>query len=260
LHDRQREWQVDDEAGAQPALRADVDTPPQRGNLAAHHIHADAAAGNLRKAIIFILPTSSGQACIVVIAIVLGIALPITPVQILWVNMVTAITLSLSLAFEQPEAGVMRRPPRDPREPLLSGFLVWRIVLVSALMVAASLGLYLWEKAHGASLAEARTVAVNMLVAAEIFYLFNCRNLLASSLNLDGLLGNRIALAVIGVLALLQLAFTYAPLFQAIFGTAAIGAAAWMRIAAAAIAIMLLVEFEKWLARAWMVQRLGVVR
>ena len=211
---------------------------------------------NLRKAIVYILPTNGGEAGMVLIAILLGIALPIPPVQILWVNMVTEVTLSLSLAFERGEAGLMRRPPRDPRAPLLSGFLMWRIVLVSVLMVAASLGLYLWEKAHDASLAEARTVAVNALVAAEIFYLFNCRNLLESSLTRDGFLGNRVALAVIAVLVLLQLAFTYAPVFQAMFGTAAIGAAAWMRIAAAGIAIMLLVEFEKWLVRGWMAQRL----
>ncbi len=164
---------------------------------------------NLRKAIVYILPTNGGEAGIVLIAILLGIALPITPVQILWVNMVTAVTLSLSLAFEPPEAEVMRRPPRDPREPLVSGFLLWRIVLVSVVMVAGSLGLYLWETARGLPLEAARAVAVNTIVMGEIVYLFNCRHLAESALTREGFLGNRSALAAIGLLVLMQLGFTY---------------------------------------------------
>jgi len=164
---------------------------------------------NLRKAIVYILPTNGGEAGIVLIAILLGIALPITPVQILWVNMVTAVTLSLSLAFEPAEAEVMRRPPRDPREPLVSGFLLWRIVLVSVVMVAGSLGLYLWETARGLPLEAARAVAVNTIVMGEIVYLFNCRHLAESALTREGFLGNRSALAAIGLLVLMQLGFTY---------------------------------------------------
>ena len=100
---------------------------------------------NLKKAIVYILPTSGGEAGAIMMAILLGMTLPITAVQILWVNMITAVTFSLALAFEPPERDVMQRTPRNPGEALLSGFLVWRIVMVSLLLVTACFGLFLWE-------------------------------------------------------------------------------------------------------------------
>ena len=200
---------------------------------------------NLRKAFVYILPTNGGEAGIVMIAILLGMTLPITPVQILWINMITAVTLSLSLAFEQPEQGVMQRPPRDPREPLISGFLLWRIVLVSVIMVAGAMGLFLWESARGLPLDAARTVAVNTIVMGEIVYLFNCRHLTESTLSREGFLGNRYALLAVGLLVMLQIAFTYAPWMQALFGTAALDTDAWLRIAVFGVALYAIVEVEK---------------
>ncbi|MCO5760025.1 MAG: cation-transporting P-type ATPase [Chromatiaceae bacterium] len=200
---------------------------------------------NLRKAVIYVLPVSSGQAAMVLVAVLLGIALPITPVQILWVNMVTAVTLSLAFAVEKPEADIMLRPPRDPATPLVDGFMVWRILFVTVLMATASFGLYLWEKASGSDLVTARTVAVNALVMAEMFYLFNCRSLQGSILNREGFLGNTLALQVLGLLLLLQLAFTYIPLMQTLFQTAALDGAAWLRILTAGVLLLLIVEGEK---------------
>ncbi|GIZ51131.1 cation-transporting P-type ATPase [Noviherbaspirillum aridicola] len=207
------------------------------------------AFDNIRKAMLFILPTNGGEAGMVLIAVLLGMALPITPVQILWVNMITAVTLSLAIAFERSEADTMRRPPRDPGEALLSPYLVWRIALVSALLVAGSLGLFLWESANGAELEAARTAAVNALVMGEIAYLFNCRHVTASSLSMEGLFGNRYILAAIGLLVVFQLLFTYLPAMQALFGTAGLEAGAWIRIGAFGIVLMLIVELEKWLFR-----------
>jgi magnesium-transporting ATPase (P-type) len=204
---------------------------------------------NLKKAILFILPTNGGQAAAIIAAILLGTALPITPVQILWVNMVTAVTLALALGFEPPESSVMQRPPRDPREPLLSGFLVWRIGFVSLLLVAGSLGFFLWETGRGASLEEARTMAVNALVMGEIFYLFNSRFIYASATFGSGLLGNRYALAAVGLLLVLQALFTYAPPLQQLFGTAGLEPYAWGFIVAFGIAVFVLVELEKTLVR-----------
>ncbi len=206
---------------------------------------------NLRKAVIYILPTSAGQAAMVLVAVLLGMTLPITPVQILWVNMVTAVTLSLAFAFERPEAGIMNRPPRDPAEPLVNGFMLWRIGFVTLLMVLASFGLFLWEQNRGASIETARTVAVNALVVAEMFYLFNCRSLQGSILNRQGLLGNRLALQAVGVLFVVQLGFTYLPTLQALFATAPIDVAAWLRIGAAGLLLLLIVEAEKFLLGRW---------
>ena len=206
---------------------------------------------NLKKSIMFVLPTNGGEAMVVVAAILLGLTLPITPVQILWVNMITAVTLSLALAFEAPEAGVMQRPPRAAAEPLLSRFLMWRVLLVSCLMVIGSLGFFLWEQAHGASIEIARTVAVNAIVMGEVFYLFNCRFLLAPSYSLRGFAESRPVLISILAVVALQALFTYAPMFQKLFGTAAIGAMAWWRILLFGVLLFGAVEIEKLMLSRW---------
>ena len=207
------------------------------------------AYDNIRKAIAFTLPTNGGEAGMLIVAILLGITLPITAVQILWVNMVTSVTLALALVFESAESDIMHRPPRRPTEPLLSRWLVWRIVMVSTLLVMGSMGLFLWELDHGATLETARTAAVNTLVIGEIAYLFNCRHIGASTLNWQGLTGNRYALLAVAVLAALQLIMTYLPAMQAAFGTAPLQAGAWGRILLFGILLMLIVEAEKWLLR-----------
>ncbi len=200
---------------------------------------------NLRKTLVFILPTNGGQALILVVAILLGLTLPITPVQILWVNMVTAVTLALALAFESSERNIMRRPPRPPTEPLLQPFLIWRIVFVSALLVCGGLGLFLWELHLESSIETARTAAINALVAAEIAYLFNSRKLTESVMNREGILGNPIALWAAGALIVLQLLLTYLPTMQLLFGTTGLGLQAWAKIAGFAIAVFFLIELEK---------------
>ena len=200
---------------------------------------------NLRKALLFTLPTNGAEALIIITAILLGTALPLTPVQVLWVNMVTAVTLSLSLAFEPAEANVMRRRPRDPGEPLVNGFMLWRIALVSVLLVIAPLSLFLWQTTQGVSNEAARTVAVNALVMGEICYLFNSRFIFDSSLSRQGLLGSRPVLITVGILLVLQLAFTYFPPVQRLLGTAPISAADWGIVTLAGLAVFLLVELEK---------------
>jgi magnesium-transporting ATPase (P-type) len=200
---------------------------------------------NIKKALVFILPTNGGQASIIIVAVLLGIVLPITAVQILWVNMVTAVTLALALSFEPAEPDVMDRPPRPPGEPLLTRFIVERLVLVSALLVAASMALFEWSLAAGASLEAARTVAVNTLVAGQVLYLFNSRHLTGSSLDLDTFTGSPAALYAVAILVALQGIFTYLPQANALFGTAPIDGRTWVAIAAAAVALFLLVEAEK---------------
>jgi magnesium-transporting ATPase (P-type) len=200
---------------------------------------------NIKKALLFILPTNGGEAGIILVATFLGLTLPLTAVQILWVNMVTAVTLALALSFEPAERDVMARPPRPPDEPLLTRFLVARILFVSALLVAACMLLFEWSLARGESVEAARTVAVNMLVAGEIVYLFNSRHFTASSLNAEGFTGNRIVLYAVAALAVLQAAFTYLPQANGLFHTAPIQPDEWLAIAAASVALFLTVEAEK---------------
>jgi magnesium-transporting ATPase (P-type) len=205
---------------------------------------------NLKKAILFILPTNGGEALIILAAILFGFhQLPLTPVQILWVNMVTAVTLALSLAFEPPEKNVMKRPPRNSREPILTPYLIWRVVFVSVILMSGTFGLYIWEIQRGMSIEYARTVAVNTLVMFEIFYLFNSRYLKDSILNWAGFTGNRYVLIAIGILIVLQLGFTYLTPMQVLFGTTDIDFMIWLRILLVSSSVLFLVEIEKYFLR-----------
>jgi len=205
---------------------------------------------NLKKAILFILPTNGGEALIILAAILFGFhQLPLTPVQILWVNMVTAVTLALSLAFEPPEQNVMRRPPRNAHEPMLTAHLIWRITFVSVILMSGTFGLFIWEIERGMSIEHARTVAVNTLVVFEIFYLFNSRYIKASIFNWAGLTGNRYVLIAITILIIFQLGFTYLAPMQILFGTTAIDFNIWLRIILVSSSVLFLVELEKYFMR-----------
>ncbi|CAG4882409.1 putative cation-transporting ATPase F [Georgfuchsia toluolica] len=200
---------------------------------------------NIRKAIVFIMPTNGGEAGMVLFAIMFGMTLPITPVQILWVNMVTAVTLSLALSYEKSEPGVMQRPPRAANEAILSGFMIWRIAFVSLLLSTGSIALFLWESARGVGIDESRTAAINALVVGEMAYLFNCRYMLAPIRTWQDFTGNSSVLLTIAILAVIQGLFTYLPFMQGMFGVAAIDASVWGRIIGFGILLFIVVEVEK---------------
>jgi magnesium-transporting ATPase (P-type) len=201
---------------------------------------------NLTKFIVWIIPTNLGEALMLLTAIVLTLPLPLLPLQLLWINL-TDTLLGLSLAFEPKERDVMTRPPRQPKQPLLTFPLIMRTGLVSLMMVGGGVGLFLWElRVEQAGLEVARTVAVNIVVLIQLVYLFNCRSL-NHSLFAIGLFTNRWTL--VGSLAMLgaQLLFTYAPVMNKLFHTAPIDAESWLRIVAVATAAFLAVELEKWI-------------
>ena len=203
---------------------------------------------NITKFIVWTLPTNLGEGFVILVAIVLGATLPILPTQILWINMTTAVALGLMLAFERLEDEAMRRPPRDPAQPILTGALIERIVLVSGLLLAGSYGLFALELHLGASVDEARTVAVNVFVVGEAFYLLNCRSLNRSFLSV-GVFSNPWLVVGVAVTAVLQLLFTYAPFMQALFQTEGLSPESWARILAAGAAVSVVVGAEKLLRR-----------
>lgn len=204
---------------------------------------------NLKKFILFMLPTNGGEALVVIAAILFELALPLTPAQVLWINMVTSSTLGLALAFEPAERGIMSRRPRPPGEALLSGFFVWRVLMVSVLMMTGALGLFLWELQVGTSIETARTMAVNAVVAAEMFYLINSRFILSPVLSREGLTGNRYVLLAIAACIPLQLAYTHAPFMQAVFDSADLSLTEWIKVLAAGVLVFGLAELEKFLMR-----------
>ncbi len=206
---------------------------------------------NLKKAIVFLLPINGGEALTIMIAVLLGITLPITPVQILWVNMVSSVALAMALAFEATEPGTMQRPPRSATEPMLSGFLLWRIALVSALMAAGVFGIFHWTSGQGSSLEESRTYAVNTLVAMEVFYLFSVRYLRAPSFRPNQLFSSRAALIAVAAVIVLQLFFTYAPFMGRFFDTRPVDLVHGLEIIALGLGLFIFLELEKLALRAW---------
>ncbi len=204
---------------------------------------------NLKKAIIFLLPVNGGESLSLVAAILLGLTLPITPVQILWVNMVSSVVLAMTLAFEPSEPGVMRRPPRPPGEAILSRFVIWRVGFVSALFCAGIFGKFAWAQAQGASVEEARTIAVNTLVVMEIFYLFSVRYLHGSSMTLRGVLGTRPVLIAVTAVTALQFLFTYAPFMESFFGTRPLSLGEGLQVIVVGLTVMVILELEKRLVR-----------
>ena len=206
---------------------------------------------NLRKAILFILPTNGAEGLVILAAVIGGFALPLTPTQILWVNMVTAVTLALALGFERPEPGIMDRPPREAGASILGGYFLWRIAFVSVLMGGATILVFQMAKGNTGDLDIARTVAVNTLVFGEIFYLFNARFLRAASFHPRRLLGSSVAWMVVGVLLVLQMGFVYLPFMQELFGTAALSPRHWIIPTAIGLGIFIVVEIEKAVVRWW---------
>ncbi|MFQ3662897.1 MAG: HAD-IC family P-type ATPase [Chloroflexaceae bacterium] len=214
---------------------------------------------NLTKIIAWTLPTNLGEGLIILAAVVAGLALPILPIQILWINMTTVAVLGLVLALEQKEPDIMRRMPRRTDVPILTPELLWRILIVGLLILAGAFGLFEWEQARRASLAEARTVAVNVEVFVEVFYLFNCRSLTRSMFSI-GVFSNRWLVVGVLVIALLQLAFTYAPVMHRIMGSAPLDLAAWGRVLAVGVVTYTIIEIEKWLRRQFTRRRVPVQR
>jgi magnesium-transporting ATPase (P-type) len=204
---------------------------------------------NIEKAILFMLPTNVAQALVIMVAIFFHFTMPITAPQVLWVNMVTSVALGLVISFEPHELDVMDRPPRAADRPILTGFGIWRVLFVGAVLLATTLWAFFWMRAQGASDELARTVAVNMITIGQVFYLLNSRYLLDSSLSFTAHLGNKYLPLGIAAVVILQLIFTYAPPLQATFGNEAIPLRVWPWLLAAGLAFFLVVEAEKLIIR-----------
>jgi cation-transporting ATPase F len=201
---------------------------------------------NLTKFIVWTLPTNFGEGLVILAAIFMGVVLPVLPVQVLYINMSTALLLGLMLVFEPKDRDLMDRPPRDPKKPILTAPLILRIGLVTSLMLVGAFGLFLWEQRHGASLAEARTAVVNVIVLVETFYVFNCRSLTRSMFAV-GLFSNGLLLVGVTAMMAAQLVITYVPLANRLFHTAPLPWDVWVRIVSVGAIAYGIVGFEKWI-------------
>ena len=203
---------------------------------------------NLTKFILWTLPTNVGEGLVILAAIIAGVALPILPVQILWINMTTAVLLGLMLAFEPKEPAIMHRPPRAPDTPILTGVLIGRIALVSTVLLAGAFGLFEWALARGLDQAVARTITVNVFVFVQMFYLFNCRSLTSSVFHV-GLFSNPWIWVGVGAMTVLQLLYTYSPAMNRVFESAPLDVTHWAPVLAVAATAYGIVGLEKRLRR-----------
>lgn len=205
---------------------------------------------NIRKSVAFLLPTNGAQSLVILVAVLLGLSLPLSPVQILWVNLVTAVTLSLALAGEPAEPDIMTRRPRSPDEHVISPRSLALVLVASVVIGGATLAVYLLEKDHlGADDAYAQTSAVAMLALAQLAYLLNCRFLGSTSLTWRVLVGNRLVWVAAGALLVLQLVFTYAPFMHDWFESAPIAARDWGITVLGAVGVFLVMEAAKAVTR-----------
>ncbi|HHV5417619.1 TPA: HAD-IC family P-type ATPase [Klebsiella pneumoniae] len=203
---------------------------------------------NLKKTILFIMPTNLAQGLLIIIALLAGNIIPLTPVLILWMNMATSATLSFGLAFEAAERNVMNRPPRKTGQHVMDGFAVWRVAFVGSMIAIAAFILEAWLAPRGHSPEFIRTVLLQMLVTAQWVYMINCRSSDSFSLSM-GLLRNKGIWLVTGVLLLMQLVIIYVPLMQSMFGTEALPLRYWFVTLVIGVAMFLVVEIEKRLTR-----------
>ena len=204
---------------------------------------------NIEKAMLFLLPTNVAQALVIAVAIFFGFTMPITAPQVLWVNMVTSVALGLVISFEPHEIDVMGRPPRAIGRPIVTGFGIWRIIFVGLALLTYTLLAFFWMKSQGASDALARTIAVNAITIGQVFYLLNSRYLLDSSFSLTAHTGNKYLPLGIGAVVILQLLFTYAPPFQAMFDNEGIPFWVWPWLIAGGLLFFVVVEAEKLVIR-----------
>jgi magnesium-transporting ATPase (P-type) len=204
---------------------------------------------NIQKVTAWTIPTNGGEALTVIAAILIGFAMPMTPAQILWINMILTITLGLVLAFEPPEPHVMRRPPRPAHAGLLTPFLVWRVIFVSLIFLAGALSIFFYALNRGLDIETARTMVVNTIVVLEIFYLFNVRYLHMTSFTWRGALGTPPVLIAVSAVVVAQFAFTYLPVMHELFATRPVSFVDGLLIVAVGVMSMVILEIEKHLMR-----------
>lgn len=210
---------------------------------------------NLKKTILFILPTNGAQALLIIIAILIGATvMPVTPVQILWINMVIAITVSFALAFEPLEKGAMDKPPRPIKTPLLTPYYIFRIIFVSLLIGGTTFGFYRLLLNETNDQALLNSVVLHTIVILQLFHLYNVRNETGFAFN-KNFFKNKVAFLVSGVLILLQVLILYVPFMNTAFGTVPLGIEYWIIPAALGVVIFSIIELEKAITRLIMKRR-----
>ncbi|SEO12105.1 potassium and/or sodium efflux P-type ATPase [Amphibacillus marinus] len=200
---------------------------------------------NIKKSILFLLPTSFAEGLIIAFTILAQRDMPLQATQMLWINMVSAITIQFAFIFEPAEPGIMSRSPRKTGDSLMNKRDIWQMTYVSVLMALISLIAYDWLIDMGADKVTAGTMMVNIIVMSKIFYLFNIRT--AALAFSKAFFTNKKAFLIIGIMLILQLILTYVPFMQAVFYTEPLTLLEWSIAIIAGIIVLLVVEIDKYI-------------
>jgi len=200
---------------------------------------------NLIKFITWTLPTNLGEGLVILFAIMLGLTLPILPIQILWINMSTAIFLGLMLVFEPKEDNIMQRNPRNPKESILTKSMIIQMLVVGFYMLVASYSMFNIAIENGHSVEYARTVAVNIFVFVELFYLFSCKELQRSIFKTN-IFNNKYLLLGVALMSFIQFIFTHAGFMNLMFKSEALDIGTWVEVIVVSVGILFVVEIKRY--------------
>jgi calcium-translocating P-type ATPase len=200
---------------------------------------------NIKKVISWTLPTNAGESLTIIVALLFGMTLPLIPIQILWVNLITSATLGIALAFEPSDKNTMQQTPRPRHEALISGSLIWHIIFVSLLFLCGVFGVFSYAMQQGYSIELARTMALNTIVIMEIFHLLFIRHLFAKQFSFNYFSGAKALWVAISITLLGQLLITYTPSLQAIFETRSIALFDGLFIFFVGAMLLFIIESEK---------------
>ncbi|MDN6616431.1 MAG: HAD-IC family P-type ATPase [Enterococcus sp.] len=200
---------------------------------------------NIKKSILFLLPTSFAEGLIIAFTILMQQEMPLQATQLLWINMVSAITIQFAFIFEPAEDQIMERPPQKTGSRLMDKHDIFQMGYVSILMALISIIAHDWLLAQGVDQVTASTMMVNIIVISKIFYLFNIRT---SKFALSKeFFSNKPAFLIIGVMILLQVILTYVPFMQHVFHTASMSVVEWGITLLAGLMILVITEIDKWI-------------
>jgi potassium/sodium efflux P-type ATPase len=201
---------------------------------------------NIKKVTLFLISCGFGELIAIIGTIVMGYPIPYIPAQILWLNLVTNGLQDVALAFEPAEKGVLNRPPRNPKEGILSSLMVLRTLLMGITLAAGTLFLFISNLNAGVPLERARTIALTTMVFFQFYQAFNCRSETRSVFRMSPISNPLLFISMIAAF-LAQLSVIYVPAFQWIFRTVPITIIEWVQIFMVSTTIILVVEMDKWI-------------
>ena len=200
---------------------------------------------NIKKSILFLLPTSFAEGLVVAFSILTAQQVPLQPVQLLWINLVAAITIQFAFVFEKAEPGLMKRAPRPVTSRLMGRHDLVQMGYVAALMAIFALISFDWFTGHGSSALNATTMMINVIIISKLFYFFSIRTDHYALGQVSTITSK--AWSVIGIMLAFQLILTYVPFMQEAFHVTGISITEWLAVIIFSALIMLVAEFDKWI-------------